>query len=958
RPSNAQLMEAYGRIPLHFEENRGQVDASARFLARVQNGGTVALEPTGFALLGDGAPLRLTFAGRAAAPAITAEAPLPGVVNYYRGTDPAGWRTGVATYGRVRYAGVYSGVDVVVYGNQRRLEYDFVVAPGADPGAIRMRVDGADRLTLDTNGDLRITRASGTIVQQAPVLYQERDGVREPIQGRYVVRGREIAFAVGAYDRTRPLVIDPVLVYMARIGWGVARSLAVDAAGYAYFAGDNVGAFNGEYPTTPNAAYPNRVTGLDEIFVTKLSPDGSTLVYSTYIGSFDRDRLHAIATDGAGFAYITGRTHDGYPTTPGAFQTTTVAKGEDASLAFVTKFGPTGALIYSTYLQGTTFDNPQDPIPHNVCYQGAGNGIAADSAGHAYVVGSTRTNNFPTTPGAYLPTKPTVGATCNTYGAGFLTKLSPDGASLVYSTYLDGNGFGAGVTVDGSGQAFVTGSAMPPSAPPGALTASLAADGTTVGPYVAKFDASGMPVQTTTLGVEVEGVALGPDGSIYLTGPAGANFKAVNAYQPNAAGASDGYVARLKGDGTAYLWSTYLGGTGGDGLFAIAVDATGAAWVGGATGSADFPLKHSLRPKGPGPEALVAKLSASGGLLLATVLGEGAAYGIGVDGAGNAYVAGDAAHDFLAPTPGSPSKPFQQPPNTSGDENVFVVKLKGDNAPPSTTVDPPAAASVWTGNSLVVGAKATDESGLVNIKLWANGGVIATFPCSGTTCSGTINWSTGPLPPGAYELNAVATDSSGNQTISAKKTVYKDATTPVKASGAQTDGSAPPPPGPPALTAAITSPANGATVSGNVGVTMTTTGSQAPTSFDLKVDKSATLFSGQVSSSTVTHFWSSNAYPNGVHTLDFTVTDGAGRTATASISVTVSNSSPPPPPPLTASITSPANGATVSGDVTVTMATTGAQPPSQFALKVDNSAVLFSGQVTGSTATHVWSTTG
>jgi hypothetical protein len=859
-PTKTQLTDAYGRLPLHFEENQGQTDPAVRFTART-GGGRVLIGADGLELGIDGTPVRLSFAGGARDGVISGFEPLLGRVNYYVGDDPARWRTNIPTFARVRYAGVYPGIDVVVYGNQRQLEYDFVVAPGADPRAIRVQIAGADSVAVDAAGDVSIRRGGRTIVQRSPVVYQERDGRRELVAARHRLESSNaIAFDVGTYDRSRPLVIDPVVVYSARIGVGTARAIAVDSAGYAYFAGENTGAFADEYPMV-NAAFPGRNGGREEIFVTRLSPNGSTLIYSTYIAaSLFSDFVNAIATDGAGNAYITGRTHGGYPTTAGAFQTTAAGPGEDASVSFVTKLSPAGALVYSTLLQGTTFDG--DAIRGGVCYQGAGNGIAADAAGNAYVVGFTSTNNFPTTPGAFIPTKPTTvppGATCGPASSGYLTKLSPSGSSLVYSTYLDGNGVGLSVALDGAGNAYVGGIATPP---PGTITANLAPGGA-ANTYVAKFNASGFPTQTTIIGVAPESIDVGAGGSIYVTG--------------------DNFVGRMNAGGTAWLWSTTLPGT----FTSIAGASDGSAWVAGSTDSASFPTKDPLRVKAQPTEAVTVKFSPTGALLFSSPLGAGHAYGVALDGAGGVYLTGDAGPDFLPTTSGAYSRP------PSGGADVFVLKLSDTTPPPTPTDAKPTvtitspSGSVWTGNSIAVAASATDDVGLQNIKLWGNGAVFGTIACSGKTCNGTVTWLTGPLPPAAYEVNAVATDSAGQQTMSAKVTIFKDATSPVKPSGATASGggggTAPPP-----LTATITSPANGATVSGNVTVSIAAGNSGPSPLFELKVDNTNVLFSGAPGGTTQSTPWSTGAFANGTHTLNLKITDGA-RTATATATVTVNN---------------------------------------------------------------------
>jgi hypothetical protein len=1035
----ARLGAAYGRLPLHFEENRGQLPDEIRFAARTSTG-RIDLAPGGFVLSLDAAPVRLSFAGATSAVSPEPLEPLPGRVNYYRGTDRTKWHTGIPTFARARYAAVYPGVDVVVYGNQRELEYDFVVAPGADPAQIRVRVDGADAVELTSSGDLMIRRGERTIVQRAPVAYQEQGERREPVAARYIVRGgREVVFDLGAYDRMRPLVIDPVIAYAARIGLGEAVAIAVDNAGNTYFTGVNSGVFDNSYPIVNGSP---RNGGLDEVFVTKLSPDGSTLIFSTYFGGSLRERAHGIATDTAGNAYITGSTSGGVPTTPGAFQGDEVPTPEDGSATFVAKFGPTGALVYSTHLQGTTFDNPEDAIRGGVCYQGVGRGIAADAAGNAYVVGTTSTSDFPTTPGAYIPTKPTVGTHCSQFWGGYLTKLSPDGSSLVYSTYLDGNGQGLSVAVDGAGNAYVGGLA---SAPPGTITADLRG-GAFSSAYVTKFNSGGFPTQTTLIAFRPDSISVGPDSSIYVAGNSSA--------------------ARLNPGGTAFIWSKQIVvGIVARPIFGIAAAPDASAWVVYAQGG-------------------ISQFAADGTLLFDTSVTGAAFDAVDVDSAGNAYVLGNANSTFTT-TPGA----YSAPP-TSGDcpsggscsspwPDVVVLKLipgggggGGDTTKPTVAIMKPSNGA-WTGASINVAVTASDDAGLKDIKLWGNGTVFGTIPCSGTTCSGNVWWSTGPLPPAAYEVNAVATDKAGNQTVSATVTINKDAKTPVKPSGALATGGGgttlPP------LTAAITSPPNGATASGDVTVTFGSGNASGTPLYTLKVDNTNVIFSGSTSSSSVSTPWSTTGYANGTHMLNLTVTDGAGRTATSAVTVTVSNpppggggggdtakptvsitkpsngvwtggsinvsvsasdnvalkeiklwgngavfatipcsgaacsgtvtwmTGPLPPaayevnavatdtsenqtvsatitiykdaktpvkpsgasatagggtlPPLTASITSPASGATASGNVMVSMAAGGASGTPVFGLKVDNGNTLFSGSTGSSTASTSWSTT-
>jgi len=658
----ATVRDSYRRLPLHFEENRGQADPDARYVARTATG-TILLTPAGLVLALEGQRVIVSFGGDAPHPNLEAVAPLPGRVNYYVGRDPKGWRTDIPTYGRVRYPHVYPGIEVVVYGNQQRLEYDFVVAPGADPEQIRLHVKGAERLTLAGNGDLHFVRGGRAIVQRAPALYQERDGRREPVAGRYLLPGpNEIAFAVGSYDRTRPLIIDPQVVYSTRIGVGVGRNIAIDASGFVYVTGENAVPGGAGYPTV-NPAFPHQGNGFEDIFVTKLSPNGDSLVYSTFIGSFWRDFVNGIGVDAEGNAYITGAAHNDFPTTPGAFQPTAIG-GEEPTTPFVAKFSPAGALLYSTFLSGTTFDG--DPVRGNNCFTGSANGIAVDAAGHAYVTGVTRTTNFPTTPGAYksAPPAPPAGSTCFAGGGAWVTKLAPDGASLVYSSYMDGAGSAIAVTV--FGEASVTG---PLDAVPFPVT-TLAANGSQTGGAVVMLDATGLPIHGTVIGPVADSIVVGGDGTRYVSGTGATNFVASNeGFQQTPPGGLDAFAGRLNSTGTAWLWSTYVGGSGADTITGIAADANSeSAWLVGSTDSVDFPTKAELRAKAAATEIVALRLSKKGKLLFSTFLGDGNGNGIALDPAGSVYLIGFANADF-ATTPGA----FNTTP--SGSPDVFVLKL-------------------------------------------------------------------------------------------------------------------------------------------------------------------------------------------------------------------------------------------------------------------------------------------
>ena len=479
-------------VPLSFEPNQGQADSRVQFLSRGSGyalflaSGEVVLnlerQPPAPAAATGQAPetasvetLRMSLIGANAKANAVGLAPQPGVVSYFIGNDPKNWRAGIPTYGKVNYAQIYPGVDLVFYGNQRQLEYDFVVAPGADPSRIAWRIDGA-RASVDRKGDLVLRAAAGAEVFDKLLVYQMEGAKKVPVNGAFAVAGREVRFRLGSYDRSKELVIDPVLSYATYLagssadyianttgpgyGQGSLQGVAVDSSGSVYVTG---------YTTSANFPTKNAYQGAQakgsapSVFVTKFSPDGSSLVYSTYLRGSGWDYGYAIAVDSSGSAYVTGDTSSNdFPITPGAYQilcwpspstppgtVTRASCGSGQSSAFVTKLNPAGAgLVYSTFLGG---------------YGGSvGNAIAVDSAGRAYVAGN---ENAPCNTSyafqACFPT--TAGATIQTINANNVTNFSfaavfdPTGANLLYSTLFgDLNGLKTSATTS-SGGSWATG---------------------------------------------------------------------------------------------------------------------------------------------------------------------------------------------------------------------------------------------------------------------------------------------------------------------------------------------------------------------------------------------------------------------------------------------------------------------------------------------------------------------
>jgi beta-propeller repeat-containing protein len=658
--AEARVSEAYGRLPLHFEANRGQTRQDVCFLAR--GPGYSLYLTAGEAVLVLARPnpdakrdlrstperlntqaratpvvVRMSLVGAAPKPLVSGLEELPGKANYFIGNDPAKWRTNVPTYAKVHYQDVYPGIDLVYYGNQRQLEYDFVVAPGGDPERIALGFQGVERLEIDAEGELVLHAAGGALRQRKPVIYQETDGLRREIDGGYILKGaNRVGFRVAAYDDSRPLVIDPVLFYSTYLGgsgFEVGNGIAVDPVGNAYVTGTTASV---NFPTTAGAfdmTLDMTLEGNSEAFVTKLNPTGSALLYSTYLGGSSGEEGFGIAVDIAGNAYVTGETGSpDFPTTLGAFQTAPGFGGNDA---FITKLNPTGTvLIYSTYLGGSNSDE--------------GFGIVVDALGNAYVTGTTTSTNFPTSNAFQIAF---AGGTRDA----FVTKINPAGTGPVYSTYLGGGGDDSGhsIAVDATGNAYLSGATGSINFP------------TTPGAFQMTFQ--------------------GGDGS----------FLPPFGFLPPL----DAFATKLNATGSALVYSTYLGGSSDEAGLGIAVDAGGNAYVTGLTDSTNFPTLNAIQSTfaGGDRDAFVTKINPMGtGLVYSTYLGgtgDDVGFGIALDGlpSPNAYVTGVTASVNFPTTPGA----FQT--SNAGSYDAFVAKIVDVVLPP-----PPTVGKVTGGGSIDV----------------------------------------------------------------------------------------------------------------------------------------------------------------------------------------------------------------------------------------------------------------
>ena len=659
------------------------------------------------------------------APRVEALEPLPGQINYLFGNDHSQWRTGIKTFGRVKQHAVYPGVDLVWYGNQGQLEYDFVVAPGADPSVIKLVFTGAESIQLDDNGDLLLQTSEGTIRQQRPLVYQEADGQRHQIESGYklsAIRNQEVSFQIGEYDSRLPLVIDPILVYSTFLGSGSdfdsGTDIAIDAAGNAYVTGFTDAM---DFPTERALQKDFRSSSncgdrlCPDVFVVKLTPSGSGFVYATYLGGDDADTGSSIFADANGNAYVTGSTFSANFPTNRPFQNSLRLFD-----AFLAKLSPDGSsLVYSTFFGGNGFES--------------GTGVTVDAAGNAYLCGTTigsadfpTRNAFQTSPG---------GGTCQ-FGESsipcpdaFVAKFNASGNALLYSTFLGGNRFdtGAGIAIDANNQVVITGSTSSTNFPT-RNAAQSSFGGTCDQPdicfdaYVTKLSADGSSlVFSTYLGGKAEtnpidvsnGIATDAAGNTVVTGTTfSTDFPLKNPVRTSI-NITEAFVTKFDQAG-AIVYSTYLGGSGVENFFqfqfsilsiigqgyssnSIAVDAAGNAYVAGMTDSSDFPTLNPVQPRigggqcdtGTCPDAFITKFSPAGALLSSTFLGgDNIEIGLGIaaDSTGNVFATG------LTASPGFPTaNPKQRAINGAAD--LFISKI-GEVGTPAIVTSVSAASFV------------------------------------------------------------------------------------------------------------------------------------------------------------------------------------------------------------------------------------------------------------------------
>lgn len=675
---NAQILENYGNIPLAFTVNEGQIDSQVKFTTS-GSGCDMFFTPTGTTfLLSRETPVsvsgieRKTFAAKLVFlnanqnPEISGGNQLTWNSNYFIGGSPSEWRTGVPNYGKIRFDEIYDGIDLVYYGTRSHIEYDFILKPSIDPSKILLRYDlgenSGNSLAINPAGELVVKTPLGDIIERTPYCYQTINGKQTAVPVAYRIVdpvANTFGFEIGSYDSNRELCIDPELSYSTFLGGSgddYGYGIALDDSGNAYVTGMT---WSLTYPIT-SGGYDTSYNDSTDVFVTKLNANGTALVYSCFLGGGGADVGWGIAVDDLGNAYITGEAGSGYPATSGAFDTT-INGGYDA---FVTKLNTNGsALVYSTFLGGSSYDGGQR--------------IAVDVSGNAYVTGGTISSNYPTTNGAFDT------SSNGNYDA-FVTKLNASGTALVYSTFLGGSGYdeGQGIAIDASRNVYVTGGTSSSAYPVTSGSYNVNPSGG-FDAFVTKLNTTGASLVYSTFfggsdndkgnGIAVDGV-----GNAFVTGyTRSANFPVTSgAYDTSFnGGTNDPFVTKVNVAGTALVYSTFLGGSGYDEGYDIAIDGSGNVYVVGYTLSSDYPVTDAAYDTSVNgdKDVFVTELNGSGtGLIYSSFLG-----GSGAD-VGKGIAVGDSCKVFVTgyATSGYPTTNGAYDTGFNGGEyDAFVTKL-------------------------------------------------------------------------------------------------------------------------------------------------------------------------------------------------------------------------------------------------------------------------------------------
>ncbi|MFC1731113.1 SUMF1/EgtB/PvdO family nonheme iron enzyme [candidate division KSB1 bacterium] len=724
-----RVMENYGKIPLAFTKNSGQLDSRVKFTTR-GNGATMFFTPEGTTFLlssetdksrvrssveesdeSDKSPerkyeyfsLKKHFVNSNPDPEIFGEERLPWETNSFIGNDPSKWRTNIPNHAKVRLENIYEGIDLVYYGNQSNIKYDFVVQPGADVGQILLKYDFGITddcgLSVNEKDELEVHTPLGDLIERKPYCYQIINGNEIEVEAFYKIddiNENSFHFSIPSYNTDYPLIIDPELAYSTFLGGtgdDYGQVITADNSGNAYVTRYSPSA---DFPTT-TGAYDESQNGGWDVYVTKLNASGNSLVFSTFVGGNANDDCYGITLDNDANVYITGNTSStDFPTTTGAYRESYVEG------VFVTKLNASGnALVYSTFIG-----------------EGRGTGIAVDGSGNAYISGVTTYSVFPTTSGAF-------DESYNGDDDVFVVKLNPSGSSLIYSTFLGGTGrdIGNDIAIDASGNAYVTGIA---GSTEFATTAGAFDESHNGGynVYVTKLNSSGSGLAFSTFLGEGWGTGISVDGAgnTYVTGYTNSvDFPTTSgAYDESHNGGSDAVVTKLNSSGNALVYSTFIGGNSGEETGRISIDSEGDAFIVGTTSSTDFPVTAGAFDEshnGSG-DVYISKLNQNGTTLeYSTFFGGNtgdAGTGLCLDDSGNVYVTGYTNSADLPVTTGA----FDESLNGGGSDS-FVGKFSGLAAPlpPEITVVP---------TELDIGNVTVESSGSAAFTIINNGGATLT----------------------------------------------------------------------------------------------------------------------------------------------------------------------------------------------------------------------------------------
>ncbi len=700
------------------------------------------------------------LAGSSPVVQLSGESKLTAVSHYIRGNRPEQWQTGIPNYSKVRYHEIYSGTDLVFYGNGGELEYDLVLKPGANPARIQLRFEGHQGLRITESGDLAITMSAGEIVQKRPRVYQDHAGIRTEVASSYRLhRDGSVRVDLAKWDRSHPLVIDPVLSYATY--WGgnaddLGPELAVDSAGNVYLFGDTASI---NFPTTTGALRTSRIGGPYDNYVTKFGPDGK-VIWSTLLGGSGDETAGGIAVDATGSVYLTGSTGSSdFPITSGAAQPVKGIGGDLNEDGFVLKLNATGsAIVYSTFLGGNDDESPTD--------------IAVNSAGEAFVTGLTFSTNFPTTPGTLK-----VRVNALAYEA-FVTRIDAAGARFIYSTFVSG-GIGelpTAVAIDTQNNAFIAGTSFSPDFPvtPGVFQANRLGISD---PFVLKLNPQGNTLVYSTLVGGGTGtdtlldMAVDSAGNAYITGSAESTDFPLgpNPIQRTRLGPSDAFLFKLNPQGTAVVYGTYLGGNGGERGESVAVDTLGNAFVLMTTGSITglTPVQPFQSGNAGGNDLYVAKISADGSSVLgSSFLGGGGTdlgWSIAVDNRDRAYISALTQSTNMPGTIGSAQ------PASGGGRDAFWARVDFSAPAVSLTVSPTSLTATGTAGAAIPNqqislAAATGQRPDWNLEVTTStGSWLDVTPLSGSgSATIQVSFRTTTLAAGSYTGTITLVNRSAN----------------------------------------------------------------------------------------------------------------------------------------------------------------------------------------------------